>query len=272
LDGRRLLRWCKGEEEGRLAVLNTWYGGITELPVEFDSPIRQITVSEAAIVVVEDGGRCRILNPDTYSPSFQYNAPGMNKLIFTFGDILIGAKTNLSSFSGPLLQINRRTGETVPIQDPSLFVYDLFYTGSRRGGELYSLAVQQNSNQVRTVVQVHSGFTFERSRTLKVFESEDLGATLAGDDSGSVFTTLGYDSVTVFRNGQAGILEASGQIPRKLYVHNGKLFSLNRDSSISVWGIGTRELMLNIHVLQDGTWIARLPGGALRFSREGDSY
>jgi hypothetical protein len=272
LDSQRLLLWCKGEEEGRLAVLNTWYGGITELPVEFGSSIRQIAVSEGGILVVEGSGRCRILDPNTYTPTFQYNAPGMNKLLLTFGDILIGAKTNLSAFSGPLLQINRRTGETVPIQDPSLFVYDLFYSGSQRGGELYSLAVEQNSDQVRTVVKVHSGFTFERSRILKVYDNEDLGATLAGDDSGNVFTTVGYDSVTVFRNGQAGLLEASGQIPRKLYVHNGKLFSLNRDSSISAWDIRSRDLMLNIHLFQDGTWIARLPGGTFRFSREGDLY
>ncbi len=272
LDSQRLLLWCMGEQEGGLSVLNTWYGGIQELPVEFGSPIRQVTVSSGGIVVVEESGRCRILAPDTFIPSFQYNAPGMNKLILTFGEALIGAKTNLSAFSGPLLQINRRTGETVPIQDPSLFVYDLFYHGSQRGAELYTLAVQEDSGRVRTVVKVHSGFAFERSRILKVFESEDLGATLAGDDSGNVFTTLGYESVTVFRGAQAGVLPPSGQIPRKLYVHNEKLFSLNRDSSISVWDIPSRDFMLNIHLFQDGTWVARLPGGEQRFSREEDLY
>ena len=272
LDSQRLLLWCKGAEEGRLAVLNTWYGGIQELPVEFGSPIRQVTISQGGIVVVEKSGRCRILDPDTFASTFQYNAPGMNKLILPFGDLLIGAKTNLSAFSGPLLQINRRTGETVPVQDPSLFVYDLFYSGSQRGGELYTLAVQQNSNQVQTVVKVHSGFAFERSRILKVFKGEDLGATLVGDGSGNVFTTLGYESVTAFRGTQAGQLQASGQIPRSLYVHNEKLFSLNRDSSISVWDIRSRELRLNVHFFQDGTWVAQLPSGALRFSREEDLY
>jgi hypothetical protein len=272
LDAQRLLFWCKDEEKGGLAVLDTWYGGIQELPVEFGSSIRQVTVSQGGIIVVEESGQCRILDPQIFLPTFQYNAPGMNKLILTFADILIGAKTNLSAFSGPLLQINRSTGETVPIQDPSLFVYDLFYSGTQRGGQLYTLAVQQESNHVRTVVKVHSGFAFERSRVLKVFESEDLGASLAGDDAGNVFTTLGYESVSVFRGGQAGVLPASGQIPRKLYVHNDKLFSLNRDSSISVWDISSRDSMLNIHLFQDGTWIARLPDGTLRFSREGDLY
>ena len=272
LDAQRLLLWCRGEEEGRLAVLNTWYGGITELPVELGSSIRQVTVSQGGIVMVEDSGRCRILDPNTFAPTFQYNAPGMNKLILTFADFLIGAKTNLSEFSGPLLQINRRTGETVPIQDRSLFVYDLFYSGRQRGGELYTLAVQQEANQVRTVLKVHSGFTFERSRILKVFDSEDLGATLVGDDSGNVFTTLGYESVTVFRDSRAGSLPDSGQIPRKLYIHNNKLFSLNRDSSISVWDIQARDWMLNVHIFQDGLWMARLPNGALRLSREADLY
>ena len=272
LDAQRLLLWCRDEEEGRLAVLNTWYGGIRELPVEFDSSIRQVSVFPGEIVVVEDSGLCRILDPDTFAPTFRYNAPGMNKLILAFGEILIGAKTNLSAFSGPLLQINRRTGETVPIQEPSLFVYDLFYAGNRSGGELYTLAVQQEANQVRTAVKMHLGFAFERSRILEVFESEDLGATLTGDDAGNVFTTLGYESVTEFRGSRARSLQSSGQIPRKLFVHNEKLFSLNRDSSISAWDIPSRDLLLNIHLFRNGTWIAQLPDGGLRFSREEDLY
>jgi len=272
LDAQRLLLWCRDEEEGRLDALNTWYGGIRELPVEFGSSIRHVAVSPGGIVVVEDSGLCRILDPDTFSPTFQYNAPGMNKLILAFGEVLIGAKTDLSAFSGPLLQINRLTGETVPVQDPSLFVYDLFYSGNQRGGELYTLAIQQEANLVRTAVKMHSGFAFERSRVLEVFESEDLGATLAGDDSGNVFTTLGYESVTVFRGSRAGSLPSSGQIPRKLFVHNEKLFSLNRDSSISVWDIRSRDLLVNIHLFRDGTWIAQLPDGGLRFSREEDLY
>ncbi|MCK5008435.1 MAG: hypothetical protein KAR73_13680, partial [Spirochaetales bacterium] len=213
LDSQRLLLWRKGEE-GKLALLNTWYDGIQDLPVVFESPIRQVSVSSQGIVVVEESGRCRILDPNTFATTFEYNSPGMNKLIFTFGDILIGAKTSLSTFGGPLLQINRRTGETVPIQDPSLFVYDILYRGTGRSGELYSLAVEQRAGQVRTVVKVHSGFAFERSRILLHFEGEDLGATLAGDDSGRVYTTLGYESVGVFSGSQSGDLEASGQIPR----------------------------------------------------------
>ena len=271
LDSQRLLLWLKGEE-GKLALLNTWYGGIQDLPVVFESPIRQVSVSSQGIVVVEESGRCRILDPNTFATTFEYNAPGMNKLIFTFGDILIGGKTSLSTFAGPLLQINRRTEETVPIQDPSLFVYDILYSGTGRSGELYSLAVEQGAGQVRTVVKVHSGFAFERSRILQQFEGEDLGATLAGDDSGRVYTTLGYESVRVFSGSQSGALEASGQIPRSLYVHDDKIFSLNRDSSISVWEIRSRRLLFNIHLFDDGSWTALTPTGGIRLSREEDWF
>jgi len=271
LDSQRLLLWTKGEE-GKLTLLNTWYGGIQDLPVVFESPIRQVSVSSQGIVAVEESGRCRILDPSTFATTFEYNAPGMNKLIFTFGDILIGGKTSLSSFAGPLLQINRRTEETVPIQDPSLFVYDILYSGTGRGGELYSLAVEQRGGQVRTVVKVHSGFAFERSRILQQFEGEDLGATLAGDDSGRVYTSLGYDSVRVFSGSRSGALEASGQIPRSLYVHGDKIFSLNRDSSISVWEIHSRRLLLNIHLFDDGSWTVLTPAGGIRLSREEDWF
>jgi hypothetical protein len=109
------------------------------------------------------------------------------------------------------------------------------------------------------VVKLHTGFTFERSRVLKVFNGEDLGASIVGDGAGNVFTSLGYEELTLFRDDRSGTLEASGQIPRKLYVHNRKLFSLNRDSSISVWDITSRELLANIHLLRDGTWRASRP-------------
>ncbi|MBN2553613.1 MAG: hypothetical protein JXB06_12630 [Spirochaetales bacterium] len=272
LDAQRLLIWCRGGQEGKAAVLDTWYGNVHDLPVELGSPIRHVWASEQGIIVVQDSGRCRILDPDTYAVTFQYNAPGMNRLIQIFGDTLIGAKTHLSALSGPLLQINRRTGETVPIQDPSLFVYDLFYDGADRGGGLYTLAVEQNAGRVRTVVKVRTGFAFERSRVLKSFDGEDLGATLTGDRSGGVFTSLGYGAVTVFRNSRTETLDPSGQIPRKLAVHNGKIFSLNRDSSISVWELSSRRLLYNIQLFEDRSWGAMSPDGVIRLSREEDSH
>jgi hypothetical protein len=236
------------------------------------SAIRHVGVSEQGIVAVEQSGRCRVLDPNSFAVTFEYNAPGMNKLILTFADTLIGAKTQLSAFSGPLLQINRRTGETVPIQDPSLFVYDLYYGGGERGGQLYTLAVEQQAQKVRTVFKAHSGFAFERSRVLKAFDGEDLGATITGDESGGVFTSLGYGSVTEIRDSRVNVLEESGQIPRKLTAHNTKLFSLNRDSSISVWDISSREMMFNIHYLDDGRWIALSSSGSILLSREVDLY
>ena len=266
LDGQRLLIWPKDAEQGGLSVLNTWYGGVRELPIDFLSPIRQVTVTEIGIIVVEESGRCRILDPATFTATFQYNAPGMNKLVLTFAESLIGAKTRLSAFSGPLLQINRRTGETVPIQDDSLFVYDLFYSGSGRGGQLFTLAVQQEGQQVRTAVKRHSGYAFERSRVVDIYKGEDLAATITGDDSGNVFSSLGYESVKVFGNSGERVLESSFQIPRKLTAHNGKLFALNRDSSVSVWDIPSGRLLQNIYVFEDGSWAAQNPGGGLRFS------
>jgi WD40 repeat protein len=277
LDAQRLLVWCNEVEVGTstgggLAVLNTWYGGFQELPVPLESAIRQVWVSEQGIVVVEQSGRCRILDPHSFAVTFEYNAPGMNKLILTFSDTLIGAKTQLSAFSGPLMQINRRTGETVPIQDPSLFVYDLYYSGSSRGGQLYTLAVEQHAQKVRTVVKAHSGFAFERSKVLSTFEGEDLGASITGDDAGTVFTSLGYESITRIQGSGISLLEASGQIPRKLTAHNTKLFSLNRDASISVWDISSGRILSNIHFFQDGTWVALSPAGTIRLSREGGLY
>jgi len=267
LDNQRLLVWNKSEEEGGIAVLNTWYGGIRQLPIFFESPIKQLTVSPDGIVMVEKGGLCRVLDLDTYATEFEYHAPGMNKLIFTFSDTLVGASTSLSAFAGPLLQINRRTGETVPVQDSSLFVYDIIYAGERNG-VLYTLAVEQQRNRTSTVLKAHSGYNFERAKILVEFAGEDLGATLVADEQRSIYTSLGSQSVRVFSNGIESILEDSGEVPRHLYVHSGRLFSLNRDFSISVWEIRSRRFQFNIHFFRDGSWTALTADGRVRTSED----
>ncbi len=265
LDERRLLVWTKSEEPGRMAVLDSWYGGSREIPVSFESPIKQVTASEQGIAVVEKSGLGRILDPGSFATTFRYHAPGLNKLVFAFGDTLIGAKTSLSTFGGPLLQINRRTGETVPIQEPSLFVYDVLYSEQEgRTGSLYCLAVEEKSDGIRTLLKSHSGFTFERSRILVEFQGEDLGASLASDDVGRIYTSLGYRMVEVTGNGRIEVLEDSLEVPRSLFVHGDKIFSLNRDSSISIWGIGSHRLIFNLLFFKDGTWSAVTPEGEVR--------
>ena len=202
----------------------------------------------------ESGGLCHILDRETLEPRFQHSAPGVNKLVFAFADVLLGGKTSVTDFAAPLLQINRRTGETVSIQDASLFIYDLLY--SEADAAVYSLAVQRRDDRLYTILKVHTGYNFERSRSLYEFRGEDLGATVVADSSGRVYSSLGFDTVRVWSGGRAQAFQASGGLPRRLYVHGARLYSLNRDCSVSVWDLEKKIWLMDITLLEDGGWVA----------------
>jgi hypothetical protein len=121
----------------------------------------------------------------------------------------------------------------VPIRDPSLFVYDLLYSPSR--ATLYSLAVESSSAGSRTVLAAHTGRQLENRRVLAAFEGEDLGASLAEDSAGRLYCSLGFGALKVWDGTSLGELENPGAVARRLAVHEGKLFAVNTDHSLSIW-------------------------------------
>jgi WD40 repeat protein len=265
-DSRRLLLWRSDETEGLLSVLDTWTGYAFTPDVSFSSPIRSLTVAPVGLIVVEKRGFCRVLDPTTFQATFRYNSPGMNKLIHTFGDMLVGGKTSIVEFQSPLLQINQKTGETVPVPDSSLFIYDLLYSDT--DSALFTLAVQRRGERLSTLLKMNTGYNFERSQVLLETKGEDLGASVVADDRGTVYTSLGYEGVVSWQNGRMVPLASSGGVPRRLYWQAGKLFSLNRDGTISVWDTETRELLADIYIFKDGSWAALTPQGGVLHAAE----
>jgi WD40 repeat protein len=270
LDEGRLLVSSRGEGSGRLYLVDTFSGNASPIDVAFASALKQLTVDPEGVIAVESSGLCRILDPQSFQTLFQYNAPGMNKLVFAFSDVLLGGRTSLTSFAAPLLQINRRTGETVPIEDPSLFIYDLLY--DEEGSAVYSLAVERHGNSLSTMLKTHTGYNFERARTLYEFRGEDLGASVVADPEGQVYTSLGFDTVRVWSGGRGLVFEASRGVPRRLHVHGPRLYSLNRDSSISVWDLQKRSWLMDITLLKDTSWVALTSDGGAVTSEGAQQY
>ncbi len=254
LDNANLLLWKKNDEPGIIAVLNRKTGKIENTISDFSSPIIQLEVLKQGILTVEKSGLCKIINSETYLSRFQYLSPGMNKLISTEDNILIGGKSSASAFGSPLLQLNQITGETVSIPDPGLFIYDLLYVKKTR--LLFSLGVERSKNDSTTILKVHSGAGYQKQKAIYRFYGEDLSASMASDRSGNVYTSLSYNSVTVWNGRRIFELERSNHIPRKLYIAGGKLFSLNRDSSITVWDLKSRRILFNIYIFRDASWVA----------------
>jgi WD40 repeat protein len=282
LNAKELLVWRKGGEAalpGRLVVLDRRSGRIlrSSSSTDFDTSLVQVEQSEHGLIVVEKSGRCRILDPDTFTTVFEYAAPGMNRLIAAGAESLIGAKSSLANRDmSPLLHINRLTGETVSIADSSIFLYDLLYDRTADG--LFSLGIDRTGGELTTLLRFHFGSGLEKERILFKFRGEDLSADLVVDDGGRLYTSLGWRSVQVWEKGRLHQLPLSQGIPRKLESYGNMLYALNRDSTLTVWDPKRRRTLYTFYLFQerepDGgyAWVALTPGGDVSASPGGRAY
>ncbi len=254
LDDERLLVWQP--EPGELATVELATGKSQGLAVEIGSSLQQVSLEPRGLILVERGGLCRILDPQSLQTRFRYTAGAVNRLTPTREDFLVAA--GAAGFGSSLFQINTRTGETVPIRDPSLFVYDLHYSLSR--ATLYSLAVEGSGEDSRTVLAAHSGRQLESRRVLASFAGEDLGASLAEDADGRLYSSLGYGELKVWDGSSLSKLENPGAVARLLAVHAGRLYAVNTDSSLSLWD-QTWLPPWRLYLLLDGDWALLGPRG-----------
>jgi hypothetical protein len=254
LDDRRLLAWQV--EPGQLAAVDLATGESQPLAVAVGSSLQQVSLDRRGLILVERGGLCRVLDPQSLETRFRYAAAAVNRLAPTRGDFLVAA--GAAGFGNSLFQINARTGETVPIRDPSLFVYDLLYSSSR--STLYSLAVESSTGGSRTVLAAHTGRQLESRRVLAAVEGEDLGASLAEDPAGSLYCSLGFGPLAVWDGNSLGKLENPGAVARRLAVHEGRLFAVNTDSSLSLWD-KPGQPPWRMYLLLDGDWTLLGPQG-----------
>ena len=278
LDARRLLLWRRDEQPGAMALLDLESGAVESLPFQFESSLLQASpgafpgTSPGAgqVLTVEKSGQCKLLDLKSLEIRFQYLSPGMNKLIATQGDFLIGGRSSTPSFGSPLLQIDRGSGETVMIPDSSLYVYDLAW--DERAGRLFCLEVEGSQNDSFTLLKMRFGRDLSGQQILYRSRGEDLSACLALDPAGGLYTSLGADTVRLWNGGSLLEFEKSPHSPRRIFIAGEKLFSLNRDSSLTVWDLASRGILMDVYLFKDSAWAALTPAGEVFVSSSGRSY
>jgi WD40 repeat protein len=280
LSEEELLVWKKGDDAsqpGRLVVMNSDSGRILRSSREgtFSTSLVQVEQNDYGLITVEKSGRCRILNPESFATIFEYDSPGMNRLIAAGEESLIGAKSSLGGLDrSPLLHINRLTGETVSLTDSSVFLYDLLFDPQTRG--LYSLGVGRMAGE--TILRYRFGEALEKQRTIFTFKGEDLSADLTTDERGRLYSSLGWRSVQVWDGGRLYQLEPSLGIPRRLESSGHMVYALNRDSSLTVWDANSRRILLTFYLFVEReetgghAWVALTARGEALASSLGRSY
>ncbi len=268
-DEGRLFLWAREDEQGGIISSDPDTGLQRTIHTDFSSALLYFEAAAQGIITVEKRGMVQILDGDSYRKLFQYWAPGMNKLIFGDDGALLGAKSSVSELSSPLLMINQETGETVPIADTRLFVFELLYDRARK--RLFSLGIERDGDNYITQLKQHSGADFKKMQLLYNYPGEDLSACMALDHS-SLFVALNDKPVSLWNGYRFIELERSHHKPVKLYTQDRALLSLNSDSTLTLWDARSRKIILNFYIFKDGEWAAFFHNGKIYTSSGGKKY
>ncbi|MBN2444871.1 MAG: hypothetical protein JXJ04_26185 [Spirochaetales bacterium] len=260
----KLLTWSRNSDPIEFNIRNIKTGDIVEEFTKFSSPLIQLELLENGIITLERDGLCAIRDKTTFQPQFEYKAKGLNKIVYISDSLLIGARSKLNRFESPLISINPQTGETVSLSDPALLCYDLVF--HQKTNSLFSLSIGSNPEDSNagsiTQLKMHQGRGYELEKVLFSFAGEDLTASLVSAPTGDyVYTSLGYSRIVSWDGRKLSEFPECPHIPRKLYIADKLLLSLNRDLSISIWDRFKQERMLDLYLFADYTWIAVLADG-----------
>jgi hypothetical protein len=243
-------------------------GSFTELRSTLTGPIVSASRFNGDILLLEESGKVRIIDPETGQEHFNYSPYGLRTVEKVQGPAILAALKSRNVLGSPLLKINTETGETVPVRDGNLLIFELAY--DEVTDSVYSVGFQERRGSLRTVLKQHQGANYERVTPLISYPGEDDSATIAIDPvSSRVYTSLGYGRVHMYAWNGFTTLEKFEHIPRDLYVHRKLLYSLNSDSSISVWDTVSGEALFTIYLFRDDSWAVITTSGEY-FTSSGD--
>ncbi len=265
-----LLWESDGTTGGSIRIFNSETGDLNELAL-MSTPLVSAGYKNGRILTLDRNGECRIINYNDGTEQFKYASFGLRAVDFIDGGNIIAGRNSSSALPSPLLHINTRTGETVPVEDSNLLTFDLEYDELTR--KLYTLGFEERGGIMRTVLKQHTGRSHDRAETILAVPGEDFSASFASDtDSSKLFTSLGYNGVKMLYWGGFTSLEKSLSIPKKLKLEGTLLASLNHDSSFTIFNSSNGSKIMDLFIFSDLSWAALLSDNMFYVSAGAEKY
>ncbi len=241
-------------------------------PQIFDSPLLEVSPAGAgSFVTLEADGSIQMIDRWSLGSLYHYSAPGTRAVAWLSDQVLIGARTRLSRLEHPLIRINTRTGETVPLPDSAFLSYALAADPGR--ARLFSVALEQDGSGSRTAVRLHDGAGYERSRDILRYAGEDPAASVALDPDGTrLYSSIGFEGVQQWEEGRVTRFETTTHVPRELAAGEGLVTAVNHDRTVSLWETRSGKLLADLYLFMDSSWIAVLPQEDRVHSQGADRY
>ena len=255
---------------GSIRKFNSLSGLFSEL-TGITTPLLSAKYDSEKLLTLDRNGECRIIDYSTGEEIFKYASYGLRTVDFIDNGNIIAGRNSSSTLNTPLLHINSRTGETVPIEDDNLLIFDLEYDNLTR--RLFTLGFEERNGIMRTVLKQHTGRNHDHSETVLAFPGEDIGSSFTSDtNSSKIFTSLGYGGVKMLYWGGFTTLEKTFSIPKVLKMQGKLLASLNKDSSFTIFNPSNGAKIMDLFIFKDLSWAALLEGDQYYASSGAEEY
>lgn len=169
------------------------------------------------------------------------------------GDELFIAKSTINENDSPLIMVNTKTKETVPLKISSAVTYSLSYAG---GDKLYGVSMdRQNGNKSQTQIFSYNINTKYIHSILRL-NDEDPGAFTALDDD-ILYSNIGKNQLYTYsiKENRNSSYQRSYSLPIKAVSAAGYFITLNKDGSISWYDPQSRVAVKSCYLAENNEWL-----------------
>ncbi|WP_147614669.1 WD40 repeat domain-containing protein [Treponema pectinovorum] len=254
--GQNVILWTKDSRK-TVQLLDFSTGNVSDIFTP-EANIKSLKIYGQNLLAIEGSSSVNMYSISSLKKENLYNGTGIqDALLYSETDLYI-AKTSATTPQVPLLYVNTRTKETVPLNVRGNVAYSLVYNQDMQSGEkseIYGILISSNA-QNRAITSL---FSFNPStnsfRTLVNENSEDANA-ICYLSFPVLYTNMGKSRIRSYnlvarRNFE---YKRSASLPLKIAKNETRLVILNRDGSISWYNPDMNNVLADWYLTTDGQW------------------
>ena len=262
------LLYDHGGTSGDIAYFSPVTGLLETLDPMTAPPIVSLDMRGFDQLTVNGDGVLALTNLFTKTEFYSFERTGLGTAIFANEPYIFTSGQRAGVPRTTTLRINTETFETVSLENDSTLTFALAYDPVE--GALYSANINRNIRPTRTEITKHFGPALEEIETVFAIDGEFFDSSIT-TRRGIVFVSVGgVNLVKRSRRGSFSRIDDANAIPRSTAIYGDWLYSVNRDSSISVWRIDSGQHVATFYLLENQEW-ATIAGDGTFIDASGDA-
>lgn len=254
--GENVILWTKDSKKA-VQLLNFSTGSLSDIFTP-ESNIKSLKIYGQNLLSIEGSSSVNRYSISSLEKENLYIGTGIQDAVLYSETDLYIAKTSATTPQVPLLYVNTRTKETVPLNVKGNVAYSLVFNQNSQSGEnsdIYGILIGTNT-QNKTVTSLFSYNPSNKNfRTLLNENSEDANA-ICYLSTPVLYTNMGKSRIRSYnllarRNFE---YKRSASLPLKIAKNATRLVILNRDGSISWYNPDMNNVLADWYLTTDGQW------------------